>query len=356
MAPTSGGGPFVSALFGRFTYERGRVSGAYVQFDYNADSGSISSYLSTTDVDPTMYIGSIQIGGFLPMRAPALPGPIFDAQGVQVEITAHDDPTGLLMIRTDAVRNVTINLPASAANLSLHSAPDSWPASSLSYEVGEVQARLVLGAGSFVLNGTTVVAQMAASDLLIFKAIPDASPNRAEWRAVLDAIATGQVVAELELIATHDGQWLENSAHYRIDIAAAPMAVTRDKASVHVACANPGGAVVLLAFDSTTMPDDLARKFTVRANDVVVNRTSDVLGLFYAPGTRATVPAYSILPFPGTVIALYLPSLAPTSVDVESVAPVPPSISFQADSALAFMLALIVVAGAAARIFHRRKT
>ncbi|HKW43153.1 MAG TPA: hypothetical protein VJP06_03110 [Thermoplasmata archaeon] len=354
-APT-GSAPFVSSLFASFSYDRGRVSGAYIQFEYNAASGSISSYLSTTVLDPTMYMGSIEISGFLPTRAPTILGPIFDAQGMQVEVTAHDDPTGLLMVRTDIARTVTIRLPASAANLTQHSAQHAWPASSMSYEIGDVQARLVLGAGTFDLMGTTITARMAATDLLIFKAVPEASPNRAEWRAVLDAIATGQLVAELEMIATHDGQWLQNGAHYRNDLSVVPLAVTHGRASVDLACTGSGGAVVLLAFDDATMPADAARKFTVRANGVVVNRTADTLGLFYTPATKAGVSTYSILPLPGTVIALYLPSLAPTSIDVESVAASPPSVSFQADSALAFMLAVIVVAGAAARIFRRRDT
>ncbi len=356
LAPASGDVPFVTSLFATFGYDRGLVAGTFVQFNYNASSGSIRSYLASNVLTPVLYVGSIQILGFLPMGAPQLRGPIFDAQGYEIEMVAHDDPTGLLEIRTDVARIVVIELPASATNISSHSTPGSWPASSVSYSIGEDQARLVLGAGTFVVSGTHLAAMMATSDLLVFKAVPAESPNKAEWRAVLDAIASGQVVAEMDLVATAGGQWVENSAMYRFDVSAWPRAVTPGKASVFVGSPSPRGAVVLLAFDAATMPADATRNLTVRANDVAVNRTADALALFYAPEARADTPAYAILKLPGTVLALYLPALASTSVDVESVVPPQPSVSFAADSELAFMLALVVVAGAAAQMFRRRES
>src|SRR5207249_10757918 len=97
---------------------------------------------------------------------------------------------------------------------------------------------------------------MASPDLLVFKSVPTDSTNKAEWRAVLDAISAGQVVAELDLVATSDGHWMENPARYRIDVAAWPLAVRPRAASAQVDSLRPGGAIVLFAFDPNTMPRD----------------------------------------------------------------------------------------------------
>jgi len=53
---------------------------------------------------------------------------------------------------------------------------------------------------------------------------------------------------------------------------------------------------------------------------------------------------------------VYLPSLASTSVEVESAVTPAPPIAFEADSILALSLAVIIVAGAASLMFRRRET
>ncbi len=353
--------PYSSLLFGSFAYDpaHGEARGTYVSFTFTELMGPFRSYVTTGAAASVQYIDSIDVGPFLPMRYPQVLGPTFYVEGLDVEIRAHDDPTGLLEIHTKAPRTVTIELPASATNLSLRATelawPGSWPASSVSYTIGEAHARFVLGAGSFAISGTQVIAQMASSDLLVFKAIPTSMPDKVEyWRAVLDAITAGQVVAEFDLVATSKGAWVENSARYRIDVAAWPQRVVPGKASVHLNSSAPLGAFVLLAFDPDTMPADATRALHVRANGVDVNVTAATLGLFYAPDSGAPAPAYAVLPLPGTVLAVYLPSLAPTSLEVESAVPAPPPITFGPDSALALTLALVLVAAAASFMFRRR--
>src|SRR5205814_6746999 len=146
-----------------------------------------------------------------------------------------------------------IELPAGAKNVSVQAAPGSWPASSISYTVGEEQARFLLGVGSFSVNGIRVVAKMADSDLLTFKSVPPSAENRGEWLAVLDAIGAGHIVAELDLVATADGRWVQNVAQYRIGLSGCALAVEPGRAAIHVDSLLPRGAVILLPFDPATM-------------------------------------------------------------------------------------------------------
>jgi len=346
--------PWSSQLFAAFRYDRGSVLGTYVQFAYDASTGTMNSVLSLAGDAPVLYVGSIRIGGFAPGRSAHAIGSTFEAQGYLVTITAHDDPTVLVEIRTDVARTATIELPAGATNVSVQTAPGSWPASSVSYSVEGEQARFLLGVGTFTVKGIRIIAKMADSDLLLFKAVPPQTANRGEWLALLDAIGAGHIVAELDLVATADGQWVQNLAQYRIGVTGWALAVQPGRATIQVDSLLPGGAVVLLAFDAATMPFNAPTQLRVSANAGDVNRTASALPLFLINGMRREGASYSVLSFPGTVVALYLPSLAAVSVEVVSTPPEAPSSGFQAGSEVAMIAALAIVSVAAARMLRRR--
>ena len=348
--------PWPTALFAAFTYDRGHVLGTYVRFAYNATSGAATSVFGgVAGETPVPYLDSIAIDGFAPARSAAAHGPIFEADGYLVTLTAHDDPTGLFEIRSEMARVVTIELPASATNISLTSAKGFARASTVSFAIEGGEARLFLGTGSFNVTGRRVLAEMASPDLLVLKSVPTASTNKAEWRAVLDAISAGQVVAELDLVATSDGHWMENPARYRIDVAAWPLAVRPRAASAQVDSLRPGGAIVLFAFDPNTMPTDGSAQISVTANGDAVNRSDDTLTLFYTFDSVARNASYTLLPLPGTVVAVYLPSLSAVSVDIVSTPPPAPRPAFDAGSEAAMVAALAIVSLAAAHMLRRKE-
>lgn len=346
--------PRSSPLFDSFQYERGHVLGKYVQFAYDAANGTIKSVLGLAGELPVLFVGSISIQGFAPSRGESTVGSTFGVQGYLVSITAHDDPTGLIEIRSDMSRSVSIELPADATDVSLLAASGSWPASIVTYTVGEEQGRFLLGAGTFTVSGTRLVANMRDSDLLVFKSVPPASQNRAEWQLVLDAIAAGRVVAEMDLIATTGGQWIQNIVRYRIGLAAWALAVASGSVSVQVDSLLPGGGVVLLAFDSTTMPIHGSRKLLVKANGHEINRTEDTLTILFEDAPSRGAPRYAVLSLPGTVLAVFLPSLAAITISIASVSAAAPSGGFDLASEIAMIAALALVSAAAARMLRRR--
>lgn len=350
-----GPSPEAGGLFASFAYDRGQVLGTYVQFAYDPATGGIKSVLGLAGEMPALFIGSLTIESFAPSRGEVVAGSTFEAQGYLVTVTAHDDPTVLLEVRTNAARAVTIELPASATNVSLLAVTGSWPAATVSYSVGEDQGRFLLGSGSFIVSGNRLVAKMADADLLVFKSVPPLRANRDAWRLVLDAIAAGHIVAELALVATSDGQWAQNTVRYRIGVDAWAVAVARNTAAIQVDSLLPGGAIVLLAFDRATMPFHGPSQLKVRANGFDVDRTDDSLMLLFGGEAVGGGPRYSVLSFPGTVVALYLPSLAAISIEVVSSPPGAAPPAFEAGSDLAVVAALAIVSAAAARMLRRKE-
>jgi hypothetical protein len=344
--------PWSSPLFAAFHYDRGQVLGTYVQFAYDPSGGAIESVLGLAGDAPVLYVGSILIEGFPPARTPQAQGSTFQADGYLASITAHDDPTILIQIRTDVARTARIELPAEATNVTVQATIGSWPASSLTYTVGGEQARFLLGTGSFRVDGIRVLAQMGDSDLLVFKALPPGAAERTEWLAVLDAISAGRIVAEIDLVATSEGQWAQNIVEYRIGVAGWALDVKRGRAALQVDSLLEGGAVVLLGFDAATMPSSASTQLQVRTNSQEANRSESPLPTFVSDLRRGA--SYSVLSLPGTVVALYLPSLAAVSVEVVSSPPRALGAVFQADHEIAMIAALAVVSVAAARMFRRR--
>jgi hypothetical protein len=347
-APTS------SPMFDSFQYERGQILGTYVQFAYNPTNGTIRSLLGLAGRPlPVLYVGSISISGFAPARGEVTAGSTFRADGYLVTVTVHDDPTSLIEIRSEMARSVSIELPADASNVSLLAAAGSWPASTVSYTVGGEQGRFLLGAGTFSVSGTRLVAHMRDSDLLVFKSVPPFTEGRSEWRIVLEAIAQGRVIAEMDMIATSGGQWIQNVARYRIGLAAWALAVRQGLASVRVDSLLPGGAVVLLAFDAQTMPAREPRQLVVKTNGQEIPRTNDTLSLLFGSDPPRGAPRYALLSLPGTVLAVYLPTLAAMTIEVASVLPPPPPAAFDLGTEIAMIAALAIVCVAAVRMLHR---
>src|SRR2546428_2164731 len=224
--------PWPPAFFAAFPSDHGLVLGTYVQFAYNSASGGLT-YLfgGVVRETPVPYLDSIAIGGFAPARSAAVHGPIFEADGYLVTLTAHDDPTGLIEIRSEMARVVTIELPASATNISLLSASGQARASTVSFTIQGEEARLFLGSGSFNVTGTRVLAEMASPDLLVFKSVPAASTNKAEWRGGPGATSAGPGRAGQGLPRPAARDWVADPRALRIDVAAWPLAVRPRAAS-----------------------------------------------------------------------------------------------------------------------------
>ena len=103
------------------------------------------------------------------------------------------------------------------------------------------------------------------------------------------------------------------------------------------------------------MPTDGSAQLSVSANGDVVNRSDDTLTLFYTFDSVARNASYTLLPLPGTVVAVYLPSLSAVSVDIVSLPPPAPRPAFDPGSEAAMVAVLAIVSSAAARMLRRKE-
>ena len=343
-----------SNLFAPFEWDGQVVSGPFVQFGYDAETGTVLEYLAVNGSQRSTVIDSIRIEGFAPNAPPLISGATFAVASNYAMIIAHDEPMALLEIRTlGRPQNVSLRFPDATTGLQVSQAT-SWPTSSLSFTDGKDSGRVNVGRGTLQVNDTTVTASLTADDYLAVRAVPEFLEHAAERTAILDAFASGHLAAEFDLVAVSNGGWMENSAQYRAGLQMVDSSVQFGRVALSLGTPDPEGGLVLLAFDPQTMPADSLHRLVVRTNGTDIPETSDPLAsLFALPGSSDRAE-YVRVAMNATVVAVYVPDLSSLSLQVESLA-VPPK-GIDRPTQMAIVVAMFVVGAAAAIMFRRRST
>lgn len=342
-----------SNLFASFGWNGTVVQGSFMELSFSASSGAIRS-LTTRQDNRTLTIA--QSIDFIPspaFGAPFVNGPVFAAVSPTMVFTAHDDPTGLAEFRTTGTPSaVVIRFDASVTNITDHSVSSGWPHSSLSFVVGPMEGRLILGSGSFNVSGGTVVANMAPTDLLVLKIVSGFETERTPRAAILSAFGAGRVAAEYAMVSESGGGWIQNSAGFRPSVMLSGLFVAEGRAQLAFRSTDAWHGLVVLAFDPETMPADDDHSFAVTVNGKPIASVQDEISTFYGPAPSGSEPFYTRLAMNATVVALYLPSYRNETVVVAST-PIPePGLDWAVEAAAA--AGVLVVSVAAAVMFRRR--
>lgn len=324
--------------------------GSYVFFQYA--EGRIAAYSAVNGSASVPLIDRVDVQGFAPTGLPTVSGPTFVATANSTVVTIHDEPMALLEIRSlDAPRTVVLQFPSGSAITEIaHS--NAWPRSTLGFTVNGGRGSLILGAGTLNVNGGRVVASLSTWDYLAVKAIPSFAPNRAERSALLDAFVSGRLVAEYGLVAMSEGGWIENSAQFRNSIRTASESVEFSKTVIELGASPGQGGIILVAFDPQTMPADPSHHLVVKLNGTDVTETTDAMAPLYGAPAAGDQPVFARLPMNATVLAVYIPDLRATLLDITSL-PLPPS-AIDTGTLAAMVAALALVSVAAAEMFRHR--
>ncbi len=344
-----------SGLFASFGWDGVTATGSFLQFSFTPSSGAISAVLAKNGTETLAILESIEIHPTVGFAPPIAAGPLFTATGDAMTILAHDAPAGLLEFHTgSAPAAVIFHLLSFATAITDRTSAMEWPQASVTFSIGESRVRLVSGAGSLNVTGMTVTANMTADDLLVMRIVPAFLRDRSQASAVLDALGSGRLAAEYALVSSSDGGWIQDAVRYRRGLLAGPTTVSAGHAALWLGSPLERDGLLLLGFDPLTMPADPGHRLVVTVNGTEVRESTDVLGAFYASPGGMENPFYARLAANATVLALYLPSLHDSTVEISS-APIPrPTVEWSTEAAI--IAALAVVSVAAAVMFRRRET
>ncbi len=342
-----------SNLFAPFAWDGWTVSGPFVTFDFSESSGSLVGLMALNGSQTDLLVDTIRILGFDGVTPPQASGSTFTANGNGVSFIAHDEPTALFeVVTTNVPRTVEITFPNATSDLEVSRAT-GWPEASLSFTKGETTGRMIVGAGTMTVNGTRVTAQLGAYDTLAFRAVPSFLGHRAERTAILDAFASGRLAAEYEMVAMTNGGWLESGTEYNPALSMTSHGVRFEAATLALTSAPGQEGLILVAFDPQTMPSDAAHQIVVTDEGMPVPQTENpLMTLYAAPGT-APRASFSLFSMNATVLAIYLPSLSSSSLQIQSLPASPAGPDLPTEFAM--VAALFVVSMAAATMFRTRR-
>ncbi len=343
-----------SHLFASFGWDGVTATGSFVQFSFSPLSGTISALLVKNGTEAQAVVESITIIPATGFATPVVTGPLFTAVGSSMTVLAHDAPAGLLEFHTgSSPAAVVFRLISTASAITDRTSSTMWPQATVTFSVGENRIRLVSGAGSFNVTGMTVVANMTADDLLVMRIVPSFSRDRVQESALLDAFGSGRLAAEYALVSSSDGGWIEDATRYRRDLLSGATTVGAGHATLWLGSTRTRGGLLLLGFDPLTMPADPGHRLLVTMNGTEVPESTDVLGAFYASPGGMEKPFFARLATNATVLAIYLPTLRDSYVDVSSVEVPRATADWSTEAAI--IVALAVVSAAAAVMFRRRE-
>ncbi|HEY7588598.1 MAG TPA: hypothetical protein VIB49_07640 [Thermoplasmata archaeon] len=347
---------WLSGLFGSFRWDGFAAQGAFAQFSFNTATGEIVSYLARRGSESLAIVESIELVPAVAFDHVVADGPVFKATSDAVMVSAHDEPSALLGIRSGAgSRRVVFHFIDSLTNVTAQSMSTIWPQAELAFSVGETHGRLLLGTGSFNVSGAVVVANLDPNDLLAMRIVPAFAEEKAARTAVLDSFASGRLAAEFALVAKSGGGWVETSARFRNGLVTNSASVAEGSATVQLGSIADRDGLLLLAFDPKTMPADATHRLLVTLNDAEIPEVEDTTETFYAIAGSQEHAYYTRLAMNATVLAVYLPNLQSSTVQVRSLeTPSPPSDVIGVEIAAA--AALGVVSIAAGVMFRRRET
>ena len=342
----------VSGLFAAFSWDGVYAHGTFVQFRFNANTGTVSGFDAEAGSDVLPLVETVNVTPFHRIGTAAAIGPLFHVLADSLTITAHDDPMTLLEYRTTGqAHTVSIRLLDSTTNVTTTVQTTGWPAASVSFDVGASRGTVLLGAGTVNVSENVVTANLTASDILVLKTVPALAPDQAERDALLDAFGAGRIVAEFALVSEGDGAWAESSAHYRLDVSAVSSSVDPGEASILLASVHGSGGLLLVAFDPTTMPSDPGHRIVVTANGNEIPEATEGLLAFLASPPSYGGPSFVRLDVNATALAISLPTVSATTVSILSI--VPPAPAIDLGTAFAIVAALALVGYAAMTIFRR---
>jgi len=95
------------SLFGSLKYENGLAAGDLIRFIFKESTGTILSYTLKRNEGNVTVFDSIKPYTFELKKTPTAQGAVWKCEGTNVELEAHDNPTGLLKIKS---KNKQVNL------------------------------------------------------------------------------------------------------------------------------------------------------------------------------------------------------------------------------------------------------
>lgn len=260
-------------------YQEGRARGRFIFFDLNESSGVIGNFGLFTTEGEKVLLRSMSIEGFVPEDIRPL-GSLVKMPWENGSLVLHDNPTGLIHLRTHEHVNVTIVLSGEMVVVEERELVGS---DDLSHQlvISDGRSKGVIGSNSsFEVSENGTVVRCLSSDLMV-RFLPQLTSHQ-NWRErlLMQAVQEGKVTSEISF-STGDGASTFDQLSYRPMPKVQVQEVQRNRLQLSLAGDNPQGALILVRADDATM--DLSKvKLKVQIDGEVMTHVQEPMDLLFA--------------------------------------------------------------------------
>lgn len=181
-----------AGLFGELTYENGQVNGTFVEADLDEDTGTVSDHTLLQNNTSATVIESFAPDADPDGEVETRPSTVHlsFADGA---LRLHDNPTGLIQLRTTAPANVSVQI-ADGYDVTVNENATKARIK------GEVNASLLLtGDGDLSEDGGTLEASLDEAGGVLFQAQPDSPGEQVSQRALEHAAEQDKLGGEVRV-------------------------------------------------------------------------------------------------------------------------------------------------------------
>jgi hypothetical protein len=340
----------IHGLIGNVTYQGGVVSGTFVTFAYDQQTGAIRDFVLRTPAGNFTVFSSIAVEG-IARGSVSSHGALVIINGTDMQVIVHDNPTGMIhIVMNSTIPSITYRL---AAGMEVISVQEQFGNCSLGMRamIGDGAILGVIAAGSGTLTygddaGAWVKIENETALSMVRFAPPFRHGQGPHAAQILDAIASSRLGGEMSLVCGEQGASFD-VMEYDQGLTMKMLQARRGFVQLEISSDESEGRAVLINLDRGSMPGNMR----VLVDGVQVRLAASSAEVLYADGGADA--CYYVMEEENTSsVALYLPALSTQSVVIESSVPLPDISTSTGAIVLVCAAALTIVA---AVLLFRRK-
>lgn len=328
---------------GHISYENGTVLGVFVSFDLDENTGTILDYTlrHIPDSNGTAIFESISVEGAGAARQLWTRGSVARFGLGNVSVSAHDNPTGLLMLKSEGNNTITIQVAEGFETDIMRSSNRGTHILGLN---GSIKGVLIVSHGNTTLDNNTITISLQDEGRIVFLA----RPQREEaYEYIAEGIANGTIGAEIRI---GKGRWIDKVLLTNIDIETTYDSTT-GTITLNIASDEEQGKILVVIVDNETVAQS-GLKIIYDGNEIRrVEKWKELLDALKTNESEGGEAVYMIRPCDGGYyIFIAVPHFSEHTIVIQGAAEIVKPIAIGAVFA-----GVAVVAVAATVMFRRRR-
>ncbi|MDD5502939.1 MAG: hypothetical protein PHH26_05690 [Candidatus Thermoplasmatota archaeon] len=329
---------------GGCSYQNGTIVGVFVAFSVDNQSGRMFDYTLryTPNTNGTALFTTVSVAGVGVASTPTVHGAVARFVLGNVSVAAHDNPTGLLMLKSEGNNTVVFQV-ASGFEISATSNH------TIKLNNG-ANGTIIISRGNYTVDNQTITITLLDEGKALFLAKPEQEDDEEKddmEEEFEEGIAHGTIGAEVRV---GNGRWIDKESFTNIDVDAAYDNAT-GTVTLNVGSDEEAGKVLAITVDNETLNQGALKVTYDGAEIQLVDNWGDLVAALKKSDTENGTAVYLVRPCEGGYrVFIAVPHFSDHTITIQGMAEV-----IKPVAVYVVLGAIAVVIIAAVVLFRRRK-